>query len=183
MGCSAFARHYLRNHCCFLFLRVLRCFSSPGMPPRKDTLERVGCPIRKSADHSSFATPRSLSQLYTSFFASACLGIHRVPLIAYFIWLALPSQERKEHTQLLELLLLWAAHVLPRAATLGACYHRSFTTNTSNILYELTINRSSTLYIVIYFFTMSKNPLGGGQLYWFAQRYRVTPGLSHRQAV
>ena len=33
LGCSAFARHYLRNHSCFLFLRVLRCFSSPGSPP------------------------------------------------------------------------------------------------------------------------------------------------------
>ncbi len=30
LGCCAFARHYLRNHCCFLFLRLLRCFSSPG---------------------------------------------------------------------------------------------------------------------------------------------------------
>ena len=29
LGYSAFARHYLRNHNCFLFLRVLRCFSSP----------------------------------------------------------------------------------------------------------------------------------------------------------
>ena len=33
LGCSAFARHYLRNHYYFLFLRVLRCFSSPGWPP------------------------------------------------------------------------------------------------------------------------------------------------------
>jgi hypothetical protein len=32
LGYSAFARRYLRNHYCFLFLRVLRCFSSPGMP-------------------------------------------------------------------------------------------------------------------------------------------------------
>ena len=32
LGCSAFARHYLRNHCCFLLLRVLRCFSSPRSP-------------------------------------------------------------------------------------------------------------------------------------------------------
>jgi hypothetical protein len=30
LGFSAFARHYLRNHYCFLLLRVLRCFSSPG---------------------------------------------------------------------------------------------------------------------------------------------------------
>lgn len=30
MGCSPFARRYSGNHSCFLFLRVLRCFSSPG---------------------------------------------------------------------------------------------------------------------------------------------------------
>ena len=29
LACSAFARHYSRNHGCFLFLRVLRCFTSP----------------------------------------------------------------------------------------------------------------------------------------------------------
>ncbi len=34
LGCSVFARHYLRNHCCFLFLRVLRCFTSPGIAPK-----------------------------------------------------------------------------------------------------------------------------------------------------
>ena len=32
LGWCAFARHYLRNHFCFLFLRVRRCFSSPGLP-------------------------------------------------------------------------------------------------------------------------------------------------------
>ena len=32
LGCSPFARHYWGNHCCFLFLRVLRCFSSPRLP-------------------------------------------------------------------------------------------------------------------------------------------------------
>ena len=33
LGSSPFARHYLGNHCYFLFLRVLRCFSSPRLPP------------------------------------------------------------------------------------------------------------------------------------------------------
>ena len=33
LGSSAFARRYLRNRCFFLFLRVLRCFSSPGSLP------------------------------------------------------------------------------------------------------------------------------------------------------
>ena len=30
LGFSDFARHYSRNHSCFLFLRLLRCFSSAG---------------------------------------------------------------------------------------------------------------------------------------------------------
>ena len=30
LGFSHFARHYSGNHFCFLFLRLLRCFSSPG---------------------------------------------------------------------------------------------------------------------------------------------------------
>ena len=33
LGYSPFARHYWGNHFCFLFLGVLRCFSSPGSPP------------------------------------------------------------------------------------------------------------------------------------------------------
>ena len=30
LGSFRFARRYFGNHCCFLFLRLLRCFSSPG---------------------------------------------------------------------------------------------------------------------------------------------------------
>ena len=33
LGSSGFARRYSRNRVFFLFLRVLRCFSSPGSPP------------------------------------------------------------------------------------------------------------------------------------------------------
>ena len=33
LGFSPFARHYLGNRFCFLFLRVLRYFSSPGLAP------------------------------------------------------------------------------------------------------------------------------------------------------
>ena len=32
LGSFPFARHYLGNHSYFLFLQVLRCFSSPGWP-------------------------------------------------------------------------------------------------------------------------------------------------------
>ncbi len=33
LGCFGFARHYSRNRYYFLFLRLLRCFSSAGCPP------------------------------------------------------------------------------------------------------------------------------------------------------
>ena len=45
LGYSAFARHYQRNHNCFLFLRVLRCFSSPRSPLNKViSLQLIGLP-------------------------------------------------------------------------------------------------------------------------------------------
>ena len=34
LGSAGFARRYSRYRCFFLFLRLLRCFSSPGSPPQ-----------------------------------------------------------------------------------------------------------------------------------------------------
>jgi hypothetical protein len=83
LGCSDFARHYFRNHGCFLFLRVLRWFTSPGslrtpMYSEYDTCcsQQVGFPIRTSPDHRLLASPRGLSQLATSFIAYLRQGIH-----------------------------------------------------------------------------------------------------------
>jgi hypothetical protein len=44
LASSAFARHYSRNHNCFLFLRVLRCFTSPRthQTPYKFRRRRLG---------------------------------------------------------------------------------------------------------------------------------------------
>ena len=68
---------------CFLFLRVLRCFSSPGSPPlpmdsvTDHTILLVWSSlIRISAFHRIFAPPRSFSQLVTSFFGAMYQGIH-----------------------------------------------------------------------------------------------------------
>ena len=85
LGSSAFARHYLRNHCYFLFLRVLRCFSSPRLPPLLWVTTSLwpGCPIRKSPDQWLFAPPRSLSQLITSFLASESQGIPHALLVTF----------------------------------------------------------------------------------------------------
>ena len=61
----------------FLFLRVLRCFSSPGslthtmyLYAYTVALPTVSSLIRISAALCSFAAPRSFSQLVTSFFGA-----------------------------------------------------------------------------------------------------------------
>ena len=51
LGYSHFARHYSGNHYCFLFLPVLRCFSSRGwLSFEYYTFSIVGLPIRRSRD-------------------------------------------------------------------------------------------------------------------------------------
>ena len=87
LGSSPFARHYWGNHCYFLLLQVLRCFSSLRLPPgscRDDRRRRPGCPIRKSAGQGIFAPYRGLSQLITSFIASVSQGIRHAPLLTLY---------------------------------------------------------------------------------------------------
>jgi hypothetical protein len=48
--------------------------------PSEYKWSKVGFPIRKSSDQSSFAAPQGLSQRTTSFIASQRQGIHRTPL-------------------------------------------------------------------------------------------------------
>ena len=73
LGCSPVARHYWGNHCCFLFLRVLRCFSSPRWPPREKSADgrpsacrvvpfgdpRIKGHLHLPADYRSLSRPSS----------------------------------------------------------------------------------------------------------------------------
>jgi hypothetical protein len=76
LGYFHFARRYSGNHFCFLFLRVLRCFSSPRLPHQPiysaddvATLPATGFPIQKSSDQSLFSSsPRLIA---------ACHVFHR----------------------------------------------------------------------------------------------------------
>ena len=81
LGSSAFARRYLQNRVFFLFLRVLRCFSSPGSLPyvmdwRMDdggVLRRVS-PFRNLRINGYLPLPeayRSLSRLSSALSAKA----------------------------------------------------------------------------------------------------------------
>ena len=116
LGSFPFARHYSGNHCYFLFLRLLRCFSSARSRSIRHVFNMSGFPIRKSPDQFSFADPRCLSQLITSFFASESLGIPRVPFLTFFslypfavqgcfLYMSLPR--RKETSLLLSSLVFF----------------------------------------------------------------------------
>ena len=127
LGCSPVARHYWGNHSCFLLLRVLRCFSSPGSPHIINhvitVIIRLGCPIRKSAGNRLFAPDRGLSQLITSFIASVSQGIRHAPLITFSPLAATTERDKITHgaaRSYFQLLSLCAAHVINRPARLRA---------------------------------------------------------------
>ena len=59
LGSSGFARRYFRNHYCFLFLRLLRCFSSPG------SLHKAMDSLYGSWSFSSWVSPFRYPRIYT----------------------------------------------------------------------------------------------------------------------
>ncbi len=78
LASSDFARHYSRNHCCFLFLWVLRCFTSPRSLHAPYEF-RYGSPRITRGGVSPFgdpritarlSAPRGLSQITASFIGS-----------------------------------------------------------------------------------------------------------------
>ena len=84
-GCFRFARRYFGNRVFFLFLRILRCFSSPSSPKHTMfsyaytyTLLYVSSLIRISPGHWLFAPSRSFSQLTTSFIGYRRQGIRHM---------------------------------------------------------------------------------------------------------
>ena len=72
LASSDFARHYSRNHFCFLFLWVLRWFTSPRCLPgpmysvlKNAALPALGFPIRRSAGQRLFsASPRLIAAVH-----------------------------------------------------------------------------------------------------------------------
>ena len=71
--------------CYFLFLLLLRCFSSQGWLIFRCDMSST-CRVVPFGDlrvKRLYASNRSLSQLTTSFFAAQCQGIHHTPLFRF----------------------------------------------------------------------------------------------------
>ena len=87
LGSSPFARRYLGTRCCFTFLGLMRCFTSPGLPPPVISspegpafTRRMPClaagrvvPLGDLGIWACLAAPPSFSQPSTSVFACWCL--------------------------------------------------------------------------------------------------------------
>ena len=105
---------------------------------------KVGCPIRRSMDQSSFAAPHGFSQRITSFIACACQGIHQMPLrhlivlIANAHHLATIPKERQQtglpfttqsiqqcHRRVRQVCFIGATPSSPLAACLKTSFSRS----------------------------------------------------------
>ena len=79
LGSSAFARHYLRNHGCFLFLRVLRCFTSPGVAPQPYEFRLQRSDMTRSRFPRS-EIPGSKRACRSPGLIAACHVLHRLPM-------------------------------------------------------------------------------------------------------
>jgi hypothetical protein len=99
LACSPFAHHYSGNRGCFLFLWVLRCFTSPRylhLPyvfrqGRWAITPNQVSPFGNPRVNVWLPTNRGLSQAPTSFIGSWCQGIHRVPLLTWQLQMMLAS--------------------------------------------------------------------------------------------
>ena len=82
LGSSAFARRYLRNRCFFLFLRLLRCFSSAGslrIPMYSVTVTEVCSAGFPHSDICGSSDICSLPQLFAAYHVFLRLSVPRHP--------------------------------------------------------------------------------------------------------
>ena len=91
LGSSRFARRYSGSRCCFSFLGLLRCFSSPSSLYRSYFIQtgvtpHDGCrvsPFGHPRIKAWSAAPRGLSWPPTSFIGARRQGIHRWLFVAW----------------------------------------------------------------------------------------------------
>ena len=79
LGSAAFARRYLRYHCCFLLLGVLRCFTSPGVASPAYAFGRGWRPA-KGAGFPHSGTPGSKRACRSPGTIAACRALPRLAM-------------------------------------------------------------------------------------------------------
>ena len=111
-GWSHFARHYFGNLGWFLFLQLLRCFSSPRslcipMYSVCNDLKGRVSPFGNLRIKARLLAPRSLSQATTSFIACNRQGIHHVHLFTCPYNVGLFMSQRERYRQMTAYFVCW----------------------------------------------------------------------------
>ena len=88
LGSAAFAHHYSRYHCCFLFLPLLRCFSSGGSPPHKvddwPSASRVA-PFGHPGINAHLQLPLAFRSLSRPSSPPGATGIPHAPFLSFLV--------------------------------------------------------------------------------------------------
>ena len=79
LTCSAFARRYSRNHSCFLFLLVLKCFTSQGSPSLPGILRIIKPQVDVLFEYLGVSVYMRLTQAYRSLSRSSSVPKPRYP--------------------------------------------------------------------------------------------------------
>src|SRR5688500_6836094 len=88
----------------------------------QNTRSKVGFPIRKSSDQSSFAAPHGLSQRITSFIASQRQGIHRM-LLRHLIVLMIDVRKLTKACAHMIRKTIFACRIDPNKTSAAWCPH------------------------------------------------------------
>ena len=77
--CSVFDRCYSRNHCCFLFLLILKCFTSQGSPSLMGILRFIGPQEDVQFEDLGVSVYMRLTRAYRSLSRSSSVPKPRYP--------------------------------------------------------------------------------------------------------
>ena len=94
LGCSPFARHYWGNHCCFLFLRVLRCFSSPRSPHGQAVMAALQAAGLSHSEIRGSQAVCAYPRLFAAYHVLHRLREPRHPPCALALFFSLPRRKR-----------------------------------------------------------------------------------------
>ena len=128
-----------------------------------------GFPIRKSADRSLFAAPRSLSQLVTSFFGSWCQGIHLMLLFAWTFCIGLLTFAVR-FFELLEFLRTYFSVCSKKALAFSPFHFLLAFSRSSKLFFTLLFLKDQYFSILCpqYLFVSTLSLLFGFQWTWFS---------------
>jgi len=158
LASSAFARHYLRNHYCFIFLLLLRCFSSEGSRLLSSRLHRDGLP---HSDICGLTVVCTSPQLFAAYHVLRRLREPRHPPYAL---ISLPSLRNVDLTTQHRFTL--AEYLFRRSSWLSVSLHFISSTSLPSLVNELFTRVPPISHVVLALTTLYSQDACNGDKHW-----------------